>query len=199
MAQFLRGPHAVVQQLMNCRLHHDLPIKEFHACSILVLFFNNHALSYVWRDKAKSGFECCNRVIGLLQNVRNREKGALKWDAADVEKAEALFAVWLGRMPADLALAQFAGNVWAHVCKTRASNPMLSRKNYTEEQRPMCERRGHFAWPGKEAGRCAGKGAVAYLEGTYTKCLVGKGAPEVKKRSSSGVSPTSHIRKRRVY
>jgi hypothetical protein len=43
----------------------------------------------------------------------------------------------------------------------------------------MCENRGHFAWPGKEAGRCAGKGAVAYLEGTYTKCLVGKGAPEV--------------------
>jgi len=179
MAHFLRGPHAVVQQLMNYRGHCDLPIKDFLACSILARFFNNHALSYAWRDKEKSGVECCNRVIGLLRNERNREHCALKWAAEYVAEAEALFADWLTRMPAELAHTQFAGNVWAHVCKTRGSNPLISQKHYTEEQRPMCEHRGHFAWPGKEAGRDAGKGAVAYLEGTYTKCLVGTGAPQV--------------------
>jgi hypothetical protein len=65
---------------------------KFPRNGLLAAFFNAYAAEYPWRDKPKTGLECLNRVVGLVQNEFNRQQGLQQRDPADTKKAEALLA-----------------------------------------------------------------------------------------------------------
>ena len=63
----------------------------------LASFFNAFADQHLWRDKAKSGLECMNRVMQLRDKESARQRVLQRRDAADIQTAEAQFAAFLGR------------------------------------------------------------------------------------------------------
>jgi len=73
-SHFCNGPDVVVHGVPTLGTR----VLPKFSCSILATFFNEYATSYVWRDKTKTGLECCDRVIGLRLNEFNREKTTLK-------------------------------------------------------------------------------------------------------------------------